>query len=424
MIESVAQLLEELRIKELEALQRFGDVGHQGMIGSMYEGLTREILQGALFNQLDLRVVTGKVRLAEGVYSRQMDAMVVVGDGEQMPHTEYWIYPPERVLAVIEVKKTLYASALDDAYQNLASVRADTYMQRIPRDAFYSAFRMVAQMDIPSDGLLARLPIQQEMIAHALMWDAALPVRIVIGYDGYRSEYTLREGFIDYLERAAEQGPRAGYGPANFPSVILCGRNALVKLNALPYAAQTTEPEHWLVYGSIADQASIVLLEVLWTRLLGLGLVTYDVFGDDLTSETLHPLLQGRVEQHGEVGGWRYRAIHMSASELAATPARDTWAPVRLSNAEAVLITQLCAEGELDTATSPFWRSFAEDLGEGLDGALEHLRFNGLAALGPDGVIRLLTHGCQVACLPDFGWVAAENESGRFTRWMGRHLTG
>lgn len=424
MIENVAQLLDELRTKELEALQRFGEVGHQGMIGSMYEGLTREMLQRSLFKGLELRVVTGKVRLADGVYSRQMDAMVVTGDGEQMPHTEYWIYPPERVLAVIEIKKTLYASALDAAYQNLASIRADTYLQRIPRETFHSAFRMVAQTDVPSDGLLARLPLQQEMIAYALMWDAALPVRIVLGYDGYGSEFTLREGFIDYLERAAEQGPRAGYGPANFPSVILCGSNALVKLNAMPYAAQTTDPEHWLVYGSIANQPSVVLLEVLWTRLLGLGLVKYDVFGDDLTSETVHPLLQGSVELQGAVGGWRYRAIHMSATELAATPDRHVWEPVRLSNSEAVLITQLCAEGDLDTTTSLVWRSFAADMGEGLDAAMSHLRFNGLAAVGPDGVLRLLTHGCQVACIPDLGWVAAENESGRFTRWVERSLNG
>lgn len=78
------------------------------MIGDMYEGLTRDLLSRSLFADLDLRVVTGKVRIDANTYSSQIDAMVVIGDGEQMPFSQHYLYPPEQVVAAIEVKKTLY----------------------------------------------------------------------------------------------------------------------------------------------------------------------------------------------------------------------------------------------------------------------------------------------------------------------------
>jgi hypothetical protein len=47
--------------------------------------------------------------------SRQIDVMVVHGDGERIPHTDHWIYPVNKVIAVIEVKKSPYKKDLADA---------------------------------------------------------------------------------------------------------------------------------------------------------------------------------------------------------------------------------------------------------------------------------------------------------------------
>jgi len=125
-IKTLAELLDRLKAKELEAIARFGDLGHQGMIGDMYEGLTRELLTKSLFEGQGLRVVTGKVRMPDGSYSKQMDAMIVMGEAQLLPHTDQFIYPPERVIAAVEVKKTLYATALDDAYLNRPGIAGDS----------------------------------------------------------------------------------------------------------------------------------------------------------------------------------------------------------------------------------------------------------------------------------------------------------
>jgi len=89
-----------------------------------------------------------------------------------------------------------------------------------------------------------------------------------------------------------------------------------------------------------------------------------------------------------------------------------------LSNCEAVLVSHLCRVGTIDTKVDPFWKDFVDDVGSELEECLTKLQLAGLAAIDPDGVMRLLTEFCQVAAMPDLGWVAGENSSGRFTRWM------
>lgn len=422
MIKTVADFLQELRAKELEAIQGFEDVGHQGMIGDMYEGLTRELLHRALFDGADLRVVSGKVRMPDGRMSRQMDAMVVVGVGKAMPRTTHWIYPPEQVVAIVEVKKSLYATALDEAYQNLRSINDDYYMSRIPREWFRSVYRLVAKDELPADGDLNRLPLRLRGLAETLMWDVALPARIVFGYDGYANEYTLREGFFGYLQRVFESGVSEGYGPAGLPSLILCGKCSLVKLNAMPYCARTDSDREWLVYGSSAHNPLRFLLEILWTQLAARGCVSTEVFGDDLDEERLNAFLSVRLEQRGSTAGWTYRHHGGGKADLAVTPASGDWCPTLLKPEEVALIARLCAMGELDTASDPTWSSFVVSAGDGLEASIARLRSEALAAIDHAGILRLLTKNLQVVCTPDLGWVAAENSSGRLTRWILRGL--
>src|SRR5687768_8499907 len=102
----------------------FEDMGHQGMIGAMYEGLARKVTAESIFRGLDLRVVEGKIKNGVGTYSRQIDCMIVVGDGEKIPNVEQYIYPPDRVVAVLEIKKTLNKAELADAMNLLENVAA------------------------------------------------------------------------------------------------------------------------------------------------------------------------------------------------------------------------------------------------------------------------------------------------------------
>lgn len=78
------------------------------MIGGMYEGLTKEIVEKSLFDGMNLRVVSGKItNQVDGKLSDQIDCMVVIGNGTKLPYSGDYIYDIDQVIMVIEVKKNL-----------------------------------------------------------------------------------------------------------------------------------------------------------------------------------------------------------------------------------------------------------------------------------------------------------------------------
>lgn len=423
MIHTVAELLQALQEREKVALSRFHGVGHQGMIGDMYEGLTRELLSRAVFDGLDLRVVTGKVRMPDGSFSKQIDAMDVRGEGESMPHTDHHIYPPEQIIAAVEVKKTLYGAELDDAYQNLRSLDISAFANSIPTTLWRFVYRKVAFEELPDDLDLGKLPWEKEQLALALMWDVAMPVRVVFGYDGFASEHRLREGFVSYLERVLRAGRAAGYAPMRFPSLVVCGQRSLVKLNGMPFSASVEGTDEWLVYSSYATRPVGLLLEVLWTRLHNLGLVGSEVFGDDLAIEHLNPLLFAKALQDDRGCGWHYRYEDLSASQLSASRPVVPWEPLRLTDHEAVLMLHLLRHLRIDTQSDAFWREWAAEAGDAVSASLQRLRASGIAAMDEQRVVTLLTEHCQLVVDPEIGYVIAENSTGRLTRWIQARAT-
>lgn len=86
MIDSVAQLLEGILATQLPILgEESKRLQNPGMIGDMYEGLTRDLMERAVFDGLGLRIAKGKIRNSAGDLSRQIDCMIVVGGGEPIP---------------------------------------------------------------------------------------------------------------------------------------------------------------------------------------------------------------------------------------------------------------------------------------------------------------------------------------------------
>ena len=418
MIESIADLIDAIKKREEAALAAFPDVEHPGITGAMYEGLTRELLQQAVFRDHDLRVETGKIRLPDGSLSRQMDVMVVVGEGTPIPYTDSVICDFSRVVAAIEVKKTLYGDELIDAHQNLLSIGKVSKDTKVPLRLARFVFRRLAHSELPDDGDLSVLGFEKEMMAVACIQEVALPLRVVLGYGGFATEHTLRTGLLTRLEKAAEGGPVKGFAPPQLPSLIISGSNALVKLNALPFSAHTSEREPWLVFASTSGNSTRILLETLWTRLRArLGLPS-DIFGEDLEVEVLKPLLLAEPLHVDGMNGWQYRSVELSSSALESEPASTPWEPERLDTDEATILGILCKEHRISTRSSEVWRAFSEAKGASLDAFVERMRYASIAAIDHNGDFIVLTDLLQIVALPDIGFVAADNSTGRLSRWM------
>lgn len=91
MINTVYELLCSLKEKGVNDIEPYLNIGHNPTIGDMYEELTKELANKAIFNGLQLSVVSGKIKNIYGKLSKQIDCMIVTGEGEKIPFTNDYI---------------------------------------------------------------------------------------------------------------------------------------------------------------------------------------------------------------------------------------------------------------------------------------------------------------------------------------------
>lgn len=223
MIKTVGDLLHALMLKERNLLAQ-QQVQHPPTIGAMYEGLTQDLIRLALPVASPLSVVSGFAVGADGTRSRQLDCMVVFGDGRQIPYTNTFEYPIDQVVAVIEVKKSLYKDEFEDCFQNLQSLRLKGHRSGPVRAHGQTAFETISGHALPDNVNDVQDPILRQLL-HQLMLEANSPARIVLGYEGYKTAKALRQGLSNHL--ATLQG-KYGAGPSSLPDLILNPNAAVV----------------------------------------------------------------------------------------------------------------------------------------------------------------------------------------------------
>jgi len=422
MIRTIGDLLEELREREVAVLNEHRDLGHPTIIGDMFEGLTREILAQALFEGLDLRVVTGLIRGPTGEMSRQIDAMIVVGDGESIPHTEHVVYESDAVVAVVEVKTRMHRDQLADAYANLLSVIQIRGGEASWHRAIDRNYRSIVREEVPENP--SELPHWKEMLFHSLVVEANQPARIALGYFGYKDEFALRRGFIDFLESNVTTDPtdrQPGFGPTSFPDLIICRKSGLVKLNGLPYCSPVDPNGWWPILGSFNDRPLVFLLEVLWTRLNLRFALPPEVFGEDLDLETTSPFLAAKAKRDEKFNGWMYDRAELTRDELLAKPVSQPWMPVEITRSQSIMLPVLGVQGSI-RRDEPEFLEFCQRQQEDPEALFNSLVATGLVYDDGTGTLRYLTEQCATVMTPDGRIFAGDAAGGRLMRWVARKI--
>ena len=414
-IKTVSELLLEITNKGVSEIEPFLNIGHNPMIGSMYEGLTQDIARKAIFDGLDLKVVSGKITNKNGDLSRQIDCMIVVGNGTPIPYTDQFIYNINQVVMVIEVKKNLYTKDLSDGYDNLKSVcqvQDDDYRE-ISYDCIDSAFRMISGKPLPDIDDIKSLDFQSQMLYHVLVIEALLPLRVIFGYSGFADEISLRNKFCEYLNEnsVGKGGKGKGYGPQSFPNLIICGNYSIVKTNGFPYAIRMDAIREFPWMASYRRNPILIFLELLWTRLREQFNLPNSIFGDEIQDESLAPLLTMKCLENAR--GWEYTIIPYDKKNIAAIDSSEKdWEPKKLSEDEFVLMSYLCNAGDIEVEY--FKTQVSADKG---DQIIEDLSRERLIYVD-NGMIKLLTKSCRCVIVPGYGEVAADDNDGRLTNWL------
>ncbi len=419
MITTVADLLDALVEREKLVLAKQPELNHGPMLGDMFEGLTRSLAEKAVFKGLDLRVVEGKIKDSDGNLSNHMDCMIVEGNGHRLPYTDHHIYPFEKVIAVIESKKTLHGTKLSDSFFHLRELKDDkTGPQKHAYGLLRDAWRSLLCRNLPEREELKKLPGAAQAYYCVLLKEVYRPLRIVLGYFGYKSELQLRKGLLHFLERqlAPINAPQRieGFGINSFPNQIICGKASLIKLDGMPFSTMLPDDGWWPFYASRSKSPIHIFLELLWTRLAYRYALDPEIFGEDLTCEGVNFLLEAKwLEQ-----GWGYRVVEATQQELNTCKDSAEWEPATLTLAEFVLIGELCRDHEVRLDDNEIVQYLAEHgtTPEAIRASLSEKRL----AYEQDGRLHLLTDQCACFVLSDGRYVAGENKSGRLLRWVER----
>ena len=346
----LSELLTKLMLDEKKVMNN-NPVKHPTLIGSMYEGATKKILKKIDFSHPDLKVVSGIITSGDN-HSGQIDCMVVIGEGERITNTDDFFYPIDKVIAVFEIKKNLFSREIDNVYQHLNAVfqlsKLDYQVKQDegtlnfnttrPAQEFVNLFGVWPCHYEENDSL----PLHQRVVYQSLVRDWLTPLRIAMGYNGFKSEDALRASVHKIYENKEFQ---PGYGMQNMPNLLISDGYSLIKMNGMPYKGFWNEEHGWCWLGSSNANPILLIMELLFDRVQLLLGIKPDR-GDDQNEEVLYPLILSKPVVESEKLGWYTFIIQAPVPERQVS--QTQWSPIRLSLLEKDLLGLLHKHGPLE----------------------------------------------------------------------------
>jgi hypothetical protein len=415
-------MLKAIQQREIQLIEADG-IKHAPTIGDQYEGLTSSLVTKMLPMPLDLQVVNGFVEGLNGELSGQIDCMLVRGTGKPIVHTGAYKWPVRDVLAVFEVKKTLFSEELSDAHDQLSAV-LDQYWRYLAsgptEDYDITASRYVYGQIIgeppPPAEEVPQLAPGKATIYHHLVAEQVAPLRIVLGYGGYASEFTLRKGFLKLIKKRDEG---VGLTASSLPSLIISGKSSIIRFNGHPYYHKLQQGR-LLFYASSSEDPLLLLLNLLLTK-ISYVYAAPDWFAEDTSLESFAPLLWARTIREGNDLVWLYTPQLLKQSQLGPTEksAQQEWAPLQITDFQGVVLKMIETPG----VTRENLSLIALDLApEEADRQISQLHDYGLVSWVGDKLV-FLTRQCVTAFTAG-GVVAADGTDPRYLKWIKKQDRG
>ncbi|WP_272528713.1 MULTISPECIES: DUF6602 domain-containing protein [unclassified Providencia] len=424
MIKTIADLLQGFMHKEAEKLKEY-KLKHGPTIGDMYEGLSKELLERTIPKELELKIVDGFITDGEHFLSGQIDCMLVHGNGEKIPYTNSYKWHVKDVLAVFEIKKNLYSSDLINSFDKLKQ-SSEGYANYIFNgtsddnkilnlEPAYKAFSNLTGIKSPNYHERNKLSKENELIYTTIIMEQLMPLKIVIGYDGFSSEHSLRESLVEFIE---SKGPSTGYAIPSFPHLIICGEYSLVKSTGYPYISPMRN-EYWDFMCSSRENPIFLMLEFIWTKLS----LEFDInfpWDNSLEIEQLNEFLCAKpVVNSDDSGGWFIKYEELSKKNLEKRDTHYNWEPIEISHSTYIIFHML-SQGDI-LISSPEFIELANESASSIENFISQIISTTYAVYGDDR-LSLKNENIITAILPDGRYVIADNELGRFDIWLSNFI--
>ncbi len=366
-IKSMSDLLDEVLKRNITTAEEYHQTNgtkHPVLLGDIYEGITADILKKTLFENLNLKVVTGQIRLHNGELSNQVDCMIVKNIGREMPFTGKFECDIDDVLAIIEVKKTLYKDELEDSLLKMQKITEGFDIEKttamIYEEDLYRGYEMLTGNYLDDITLYTGKNVAKNnyksVLINTLIQDYALPLRIIFGYKGYSNEKTLREGYINIIENNS----KIKSGPLMLPNLIICNRSSLIKTNGIPYGSRLEEKseDRFTGMASYIDDPILILLEILWTKLCNVFRDELDssIFGYELNYENIIPLLLYKFEEYKGNYGFIGEILNLKRINRKTLRYKDDGIGerIKISEVAQIVFLRLTSDGEISMLDKDF----------------------------------------------------------------------
>lgn len=413
-IKTLGEVLEALIAHERSAIADFEaegyEITHGPTIGDIYEGLTENLLSRAVPKELNLRVTNGFIVGRNRQRSGQIDCMLVRGPGVQIPNTKHEVVEIQNVLVVFEVKKTLYGSEFPDIIDHFHQLMDLDPILSGPIDAtsVFRAFSQITGIHLQEHNENNTQQFHHQLIYHSLVSERVRPVRIAIGYDGFKSESGMRKSFVELLQKNVG---KKWIPPTNWPDLLISGDYSMIKLNGRPYLSPS-KSDFWDVFATSNAKPVHLLLEAIYTRIAEDDNMV-DFWGEDLEQEVLNPFLQAKAVQQGETGGWEWQHIELDENHLSQNEPVQPWLPYFPDDEEAIVFTLLMqAPDGLDIAV------IENGIGDRAAPLLSKLTSTGLVARNGNKLF-LTTVEARMGFYRGEAFVGEDN-TGKLSRWLSR----
>lgn len=422
MITTVADMLQGFIEEEREKLNSY-ELDHGPTIGDMYEGLSVELLNRSIPQGLDLKIVDGFITDGANNLTGQMDCMLVQGDGEKIPYADSYKWHVKDVLVVFEVKKNLYSKNLIDSFMKLRQV-TESYSKyifegvkrenyKIDFSTFYKTFSQITGISAPDYHDRHVLSKENELIYTTLLMEQLIPLRIVLGYNGFSTEYKLREKMVEFLESKEAE---TGFDITSFPQLIVCGSNSLVKINGRPYHSYSSNGYWDFMCSSRANPIKLIL-ELIWTR-LELSLEIKMPWGGDLTMEPFNRFLSAKPFFDKNQFIWHLDYHEATEKKLKKQLKAPDWQPLELTHIQYKVFFMLSCK-EIDILSIDFKELLNNEV-DSFDEFIKSMLSTGLLRL--EGSILKLSTSEDLMLLntPNGRYCVAESDSDRLNAWLSK----
>ena len=258
--------------------------------------------------------------------------------------------------------------------------------------------------------------------------DSFFPLRIILGYNGYKTEEGFRNAYIDFLDdnTSTEINRIKGFSPSTFPNLIISDGFSLVKLTGCPYCSSLKETDGWWeVVASTHNNPMHVFLEMLWTKLAyRFHNLPQEIFGDDLETELFSTFLNAKIhlDKDGEPIGWDFGYTYIDEKTLLQNSGLREWTPAIVDRAQSVVLNKLGCH-DIDISQDKGLEAFVLQNGySSIQDFITSLEKLGFVTL--DGSkLKLLTKQLVQVISPDGNIYVADDYDGKLTRWSMKKLS-